>query len=229
MKRLTLILLSLTLPVLAQAVACNAYMPSETGTVMEQTMYNKKGKVIGTNVMELVLVEQKDEETHFKVHQQSLDKKGNVTYETDLGYKCVDDTFYIDMSSFMNGEAMGAYSEMDLSVTMEEIDIPVNAQPGQKLKDGNLQMKMSGGMPFNMTIKVDVLNRKVEAVESITTPAGTFDCVKISQDIVTKMMMTVKAHSVDWYARGVGVVRTESYNKKGKLTGYTELTRLEKP
>jgi len=228
MKHLSLILLSLMLPALAQAVDCNAYMPSETGTVMEQTMYNKKGKALGKNVMELVLVEQKDKETHFKVHQKSLDKKGNITFETDLGYKCVDDIFYIDMSSFMSGEAMGAYGEMDLTVTMDEIDIPVNAQPGQMLKDGNLQMKI-GGMPMNMTIKVDVINRKVEAVESITTPAGTFDCVKISQDVVTKMMMTVKAHSVDWYAKGVGVVRTESYNKKGKLTGYTELTRLEKP
>jgi hypothetical protein len=195
---------------------------------MEQTMYTKKGKATGKNVLEVVSVEEKGKETHFNVHQKSLNKKGKVTYEGDLTYKCVDDTFYIDMSTFINSEQMGANGEMDVSMTMDQVDIPVNAHPGQELKDGSMEMKMSSGV-MNMNMTISIVDRKVEAVEPITTPAGTFDCVKISQNIVTKMMMTFTTRTVDWYAAGVGVVRSETYDKKGKLSGYTELTALTKP
>ena len=41
------------------------------------------------------------------------------------------------------------------------------------------------------------------------------------------MAFTVK--SIDWIAPGIGSVKTETYNKRGNLMGYTELTRLEKP
>jgi len=73
-------------------------------------------------------------------------------------------------------------------------------------------------------MNVWITNRKVEAIEDITTPAGTFTCYKISSDVETKMMMKISIKSVEWYAKNVGTVRTESYNNNGKLTGYTLLT-----
>ena len=42
------------------------------------------------------------------------------------------------------------------------------------------------------------------------------------------MIMNIEGSSKEWYAEGVGVVRSESYNKNGKLTGYSELTKFEK-
>ena len=73
-----------------------------------------------------------------------------------------------------------------------------------------------------------ITNRKVEAIETITTAAGTFDCVKISYDVESKMMFTIKAKGAEWYALETGLVKSESYDAKGKLTGSQELVKLKR-
>jgi hypothetical protein len=79
---------------------------------------------------------------------------------------------------------------------------------------------------MNMTTKV--YNRKVEAIEKVTTEAGTFECYKISYDVFVDGMIDFNSKGIEWIARDVGAVRSETYNKNGKLTGYTELIKLEK-
>ena len=41
-------------------------------------------------------------------------------------------------------------------------------------------------------------------------------------------MIDIQTKGIEWIARDVGAVRSEMYNKNGKLTGYSELVRLEK-
>jgi hypothetical protein len=38
------------------------------------------------------------------------------------------------------------------------------------------------------------------------------------------MSRTVEMSTVEWIAENVGVIRSENYDKKGKMTGYTELS-----
>jgi len=75
---------------------------------------------------------------------------------------------------------------------------------------------------------VNVSNRKVEAVESLTTPAGTFECYKISYDVATKMMINVKTKGVEWFSKGVGMVKSETYDSAGKLLGSNVLASVKK-
>jgi hypothetical protein len=37
----------------------------------------------------------------------------------------------------------------------------------------------------------------------------------------------VKAKSAEWYAKGIGVVKNESYDKEGKIQSHTELVELK--
>jgi hypothetical protein len=75
---------------------------------------------------------------------------------------------------------------------------------------------------------VNLSNRKCAAIESVTTPAGTFECYKITQDVEAKAIVKVLATDITWLAEGVGVVKSESYDKKGKLMGSSQLTKFEK-
>ena len=127
------------------------------------------------------------------------------------------------------GESMQAYKDMDITVKSDEIEIPDNPKPGDVLKGGTVSLNVNteGMKMMNMTMTIS--DRKVEAIENITTPAGTFECIKISYSFQSKMMMiNVQGSGVEWIARGVGTVRSESYAKNGKLTGYTELTAIKK-
>jgi hypothetical protein len=99
---------------------------------------------------------------------------------------------------------------------------------GDLLKNGDMKIAFSSGGMTIMNMSFSVTNRKVEAVESVTTPAGTFDCYKISFDVATKMMVNVKTKGVEWYAKGVGMVKTETYSTDGKLLGSNILTSIKK-
>lgn len=81
-------------------------------------------------------------------------------------------------------------------------------------------MKMPG-------MSIEVTDRKVVAEETITTAAGTFTCLKITSKVKSKTIFTMEMNSVEWYSKGNGMVRSESY-KGDKLKGYTVLTKLVK-
>jgi hypothetical protein len=54
-----------------------------------------------------------------------------------------------------------------------------------------------------------------------------FKCYKFSSDVNTSAMgIKAKAKNFDWYAKGIGTVRTESYDKNGNIQSHTELVEV---
>jgi hypothetical protein len=70
---------------------------------------------------------------------------------------------------------------------------------------------------------INITNRKVVGIESVTVPAGTYNCYKITYDIETKLGIKVSSSAIQWMNKGAGSVKTETYDKKGKLLGSTVL------
>lgn len=217
------------LPSLIAQTDCNAYLPGSEGTVWEVTHYSKKGKETGKMVYELVSREVTDEGVTYRVRSTSYDKKGEETFNNTFEAYCRDGKFSFDMSFMMNGEGMAGAGNMEMEMDATEFYLPdMNAAPGTPLPDAALQVALGGDSPVTMNFNVEVTNREIHGQEEITTPAGTFQTLKLSQDVSTKMIIGVKASSIEWYAEDVGMVRSETYNKAGKLTGYSELTRLDR-
>ena len=107
-----------------------------------------------------------------------------------------------------------------------------------------------GSMPtsFSISAKAQTRNRKVEAMETVQTPAGSFECYKITYELVIPnsgfglgmrmihvgpdgMMMGDDREPepegikyADWISPEVGLVKREKYNNRGKLQ---EMMRLE--
>ena len=71
-------------------------------------------------------------------------------------------------------------------------------------------------------------NRKVVAQESVTVPAGTFDCLKITYDLESKAMIKITGSATQWMAVGPGLVKSESYDKKGNLISSQLLNEFTK-
>jgi hypothetical protein len=123
---------------------------------------------------------------------------------------------------------MGAYESMKIEYTFENLQYPPKMTEGMSLTDGFVEaVVMNEGIKM-VTMRVDIKDSKVEALESITVPAGTYHAAKISQTIVSKTgFMTIQIQSIQWMVSGIGAVRTESYNKKGKLMGYSVISSIE--
>lgn len=65
--------------------------------------------------------------------------------------------------------------------------------------------------------------------ERISTTAGKFDCLKISYLKRTKVLLKSTTHRInEWYAEGIGLVKSESFDMKGKPAGKTLLVKIVK-
>lgn len=207
---------------------CRPYMPAEEGNSWELTSYSPKGKVDGVIRYELLQKEVNGQNVTFTVRTQTLDKNEEELYISEFQAFCKDGEFSFDMAFKMDGASMSGYQNMGVDVDAGDYPMPdLEAAAGTSLPDGQLRVNISTGGPINMGMTVSITDRLIEGKETITTPAGTFDCVVLSQTVSTKLVMKVEGRSKEWYAPGIGMVRSESYNRKGKLTGYSELTALE--
>ncbi|MCM4163549.1 MULTISPECIES: hypothetical protein [unclassified Arenibacter] len=207
---------------------CSKFYPMEEGSSFQYTMTNKKGKTEGITDYTITKVENSGGVTNATMNMRFTDEKGKEIMISDYKMSCAGGAVKIDYNSLVPSQMMKQYTDMgmEMDISGTDIELPNDLSVGQDLADANVAMtiKMTG---MNMTVKVDQLNRKVEKKESITTPAGTFDCYVLSQENVSETMGVKQIMpSKLWLAEGVGMVRQETYNKKGELSNQMQLTKF---
>ena len=213
----------LTCAVISNAQDCTLYFPSEKGKELTYTYYSKPGKVESSSKQIIVGKDDSGGKLKLDISSESFDAKGNSLFKFNYSVWCDGKTFYVDMRNTLSTMDLKDLGEFKIETT--DMQFPSKLTPGQQLKDASITMKMEGPVP--MGISVDITNRKVEALEKVTTPAGTFDCAKISYNTFSKVsIVKTEGHVTEWYAPNVGLIRSETYNKKGKLIGINELTSL---
>ncbi|NOQ70895.1 MAG: hypothetical protein GQ574_02770 [Crocinitomix sp.] len=208
---------------------CKAYFPVDVGTTLTYESYNGKDKLQSSDQMTVTDVIESTASTLIKVNMKSFDKKGEEASSTDVEYICEDGVFKISMESMMDSETMEAYKDMEVTMTQTELEIPSDLTVGQDLPDADIEIIISSSGMQIMKMNVKITERKVEAKESMTTSAGTFECYKFSQTTNMKMMFIDKTYkNVDWYTEGIGSVRSETYTENGKLDNYRVLTNISR-
>lgn len=211
----------------AQSSCESAYMPFKEDVFYELTNYDKKGRVTGINRHTISEVEPTANGYKAWVSVDILDSDEKELSKSSFAFECDGEVVRLDMNFMLDPSVSENLSGMEIEVSGDALQIPSNLTPGMELPDAQLEIKaMSGGVKI-MTIRQKVTNRKVEGTETITTPAGTFECIKFSQTTEMKMLVTKKYKTVTWFAVGVGMVKSETYDKRGKLQGSTQLTAFE--
>jgi len=218
---ISILTLLLTISLVAQN-NCSKYYAFNEGTTFQITNYDKKGKTVGIIDYSVTSVRTIEGEEIATITSVVKDKKGEMVLESSYDITCKDDGISIDFKSLVNPQMLTQYGEFDVDITGTNLDLPNNLSVGQELPDASMEMTVSMGIILNITVYIT--NRKVLATENITTPAGTFDCFVLTSTSELKMGIKQKGTSKEWIAEGVGIVKQESYNKKGKLIGYSLLT-----
>ena len=196
------------------------------------THYSAKDKVTGKSLSQILSIEDNGGVLTAHIKGTAFDKKGEEVTSMNFEYICDEGVLKMDMKKFIPKDMFGSDSDISFEMEGDYLELPKSLEIGQTLKDGMIEGKMTmEGNPAmaNMDMTIKIYNRKVEAKEDITTPAGNFSCYKISYDMEssTKVMginNKVNLKGVDYISEGVGVIRTESYNKKSNLSSYSLLT-----
>jgi len=231
MKKTILVILTVFIAISIKAQDnCSTYYPMVEGSSFEYTNYNKKGKVDGVTNYTVSSVTSEGTATKATLDFKMSDKKGKELFTSNYSFTCENNIVKIDYKSLFPAQMMKQYADMDVKMDISgtDIEIPNNLSVGQELADANVSiaMNMSG---IKMNITVDQTNRKVLNQENVTTPAGTFNCMVITETTKSKTMgVKIELNSKLWLAEGVGMIKQETYKKNGDLMSKTELTKYSK-
>ncbi len=106
------------------------------------------------------------------------------------------------------GEYIDVKGELTLAVSPN-----VTKDAKYKNQTQTVKMKTPEG---SQTLKFNLWEVKIYGIESITVPAGTYDCLKLSYLYRTSAGgQTQKLYITEWHAEGIGEVRSEMATSKG--------------
>ncbi len=208
---------------------CQDLYPFKQGVSFTTQHFNGKNKLTTTVKQKMLSVENNSSQYTAELDNEVLDGKNKSINKFKSKVMCDGTNLMIDSRAF-SGQGMNDMppnTNIEVKFSGDNFDFPVNAIAGQTLKDINFgsESYMNGMkiMSFNMKIT----GRKVEAIEKVTVPAGTFEAYKMSYTSEVKTMgMTKKYKTVSWIAKGVDMVKSENYDDKGTLNSYSQLTEF---
>nr|WKN39287.1 hypothetical protein K4G66_11360 [Tunicatimonas sp. TK19036] len=207
----------------------------EKGSTFHLTNYDKKDKVTGKQENVVMKVNESGDGLTATIHTKVFDKKDKLLTDGEFEVVCEGDRIKIDMDQMLQSmEQLKSMEGMETEIESDFITLPSDMEIGQELPDSKttITVKMGGGNSNMMSNDVFIKNRKVAAQEEVTTPAGTFECYKITFETEVNMKVmgmnrTQTFSGANWFARNVGMVKTENYDDKGNLQSYTLLTALK--
>lgn len=101
---------------------------------------------------------------------------------------------------------------------------PSDLQLGDTLADLYCVITIMG---IDGTVKMD--DRKVLGFEKLTTDEGVFDCIKISEHKVERgTPKNRETVGISWYAKGMGIIRHDTYNMDGERLSVEVLTKISR-
>ncbi|NVO84427.1 TapB family protein [Hymenobacter terrestris] len=163
----------------------------------------------------------------------AYDTKGRLLYLRDLTFRCRQDTAFTDGLDQLKPEQLSSFRDRLLTYTPTPLAWPNQPTVGSELPGGGMLVDVRSSAVDIAKVYATVGKRRVTGQESVTTPAGTFLCYKVEAELESatvartdlKLGSTVRV--VDYYAPAVGLVKSEVYDKKGRLEQVRLLTGLD--
>lgn len=234
MKKYLLLVSSLVFPSFAFAQNCSGYYYLQNHTEVQMTTYDKHGKP--AVVVTSRITDAKSIPGGMQSNFQSTikDQDGNVIEEGNGTMKCDHGNLSIDMKQAMPSSSMKQFEDMRVKADEAYLTYPATMNIGQNLPGATFHMEMykkANNKRF-ATVDYTISKRKVEGKETVSTPAGNWNCFKITYNMVMKIKIGIGIPMhftvTEWFAPDFGIVKTTDYNKKGEVIGSTELTSLKK-
>lgn len=214
------------LTLICSAQDCGGYYYMQNGKTIEMTIYGKNDKVTGVQTYTVSNVTKDGASVSATINSEMVNDKGKQLAKSVIRANCSGNSLNMDMTMFVPAAQQQQLKNIDASGNAVYIQYPAAMNAGDQLPDGNFSMDIQndGGMKMNLSIQVT--NRIVQAKESVTTAAGTWECYKVTsnQRITTKISgigIPINMEVTEWFAPGFGIVKTES------KYGRTEITAIK--
>ena len=196
-----------------------AFYPMKKGIVMTYASGNGKGKADSYTRTEITSLDWKDERNFSVITETTI---------LDSGMNPVGTEPMTAGATVENGivrydpESMAGQLTEGMQVSGDNFYMPDNIEVGDILPDYTVIVSIGGMNTTSQNINIKVTGR-----ETLNISGNDIDCYIVESTVaVTALGFKSEMAQKVWYGRGVGQVRTESYNKKGKLMSVNELVEL---
>jgi len=201
---------------------CGNYFFLQSNKTIEMSISNKKGKDVGKLIYVISDVATKGSVTTGTVNSEFIDKNGKSVSKATNSIQCENGNLMMDMKMFIPSAQMEQMGDISATGAASYLEYPSVLKEGDALKDASFSMDFKSASGLGGHISIDMTNRKGQGKESVTTPAGTWDCYKITyhSKMIFKMGIGIpmNADVTEWFAPGFGVVKTESSNGTTQIT-----------
>jgi hypothetical protein len=201
---------------------CARFLFFQKGKTIEMTVYNKAGEANGKQVYQVLDVTNSGGTTSSSMTSEIFDKSGKSIAKTNSTVKCSGGKMMVDMQMMVPQQSNGS-NNVEAKMDNEYLEFPATLHVGDQLKDGNMTMHMTMQNMQETTV-VNITDRKVVGQETVTTPAGSWSCFKItSKSTVTvnmagRAMPPMATESTAWFAPGFGLIKSLSANGSTMIT-----------
>ena len=208
-----------TLLMVMGAKAQEPFYLQKEGVKLGYTITDKKGKVDGYSESTIVRVKSSGAQTAVTLQTMVKDKKGE-----NLLQQPVDMSIMInDGTVILSPKALAGKITEGLSISGENLMLPANLTTGATLNDYSITMGIAG---INTTSHITGV--KVVAEETIEVSGHSIPCVVVESTVSVKVLgINRTSLQKTWYGRGIGIVKMEAYDTKGKLETTQTLTSIE--
>lgn len=215
MRRFLTLIMPLVICTLAAfpARAAEPYYCTSQGTVLK---YERKdvdsGKLVWKHTLKVLSAQKKEDSREVRCSSEFTRENGKeialVEYSTFIGEN---GNVVTDLNATVASAIRNFLPKADIETTFSPTTLPSDLTPGKTLPDAFSSIKVMG-RPFTIT----VTERSVLRYETVTTPAGTFDCVVVTEHKKEKFFLYNRdTVSYTWYARNIGMVRHDTW-KNGR-------------
>ena len=210
---------------------CGYYMPLKQNSGVEMKSFNAKDKPTGSVIQKITTVSEAGGYTVAKIQAENFNEKGKSIGQNIYDVKCNGTSVLIDSKMLLDPKSMESYKDMEMKFTSGDIEVPSNLAVNSTMKDASMAMTVvNNGVTFS-EMNIKLLNRKVVSKETITVPAGTFECFKVTYDVAIDMKtmgfpIAIKTKGAEYISAKIGTVKSESYDANGKLVGYNVLSKI---
>lgn len=209
------------------------YYALKKGSKIVYTVYDGKGRVQGYNNQEIIEISRTKNKVKAVVSGTRTDRKGKVESAAAVDLRYDNGNFHVNMLEMLPPKGM-ENMDVDAQVSGKDLLIPAKLTPEQMLPDAEMtfkvKMKSEEASPVDFPpVTFRVFNRRAVRAESVNTPVGKFVCFKIIQTLEVDLPFVGKQLStnITWIGKGMGVVKTEIYDRKGKLQVSMLLTEFQ--
>jgi hypothetical protein len=202
---------------------CSNYYYLQNNKTIEMTISNNKGKESGKMIYSISNSNKTGTAYSATINSEFIDSKGKSVTKAINNVKCESGVMKMDMKMFIPAAQQEQLASGAASASNVYLEYPASMKVGDNLNDGQFSMDYENAGGMKSSLEISITDRKVEAKESVTTAAGTWECFKIStkNKITTKIAgigIPIKMDVTEWFAPGFGVVKTESKGGKTEIT-----------